>query len=101
MNYDPYAQEDFRIIVREDYRVFTYMVDPQSHTHRNLIAHVQNKVTEYFEKRDVDVARRIESKANKRWYIIQFNRLDDAQMFYFTLANHITTRGVKFERFTS
>ena len=102
MNYDVYAYSNAKIIVREDYRVYYYMIDPQSHTHQRLISVVQRKVDDYFRERDIPASRKIQRTAQgKRVMWIHFGDISDSHMFYMALAEHITTRGMKFERFTS
>jgi len=100
MNYDEWdGPHSSRIIVRRDYRHFEYMITPNSHSHRNMIARTHPLVEAYFRDRDVEVSRNTETRNNRRWYVIMFSRLDDAQMFYLALAEHIDTLGVTFERF--
>jgi hypothetical protein len=107
MNYDEWdGPHSSRIIVRRDYRHFEYMItptigwiDPNSHSHRNMFARTHPLVEAYFRDRDVEVSRNTETRNNGRWYVIMFSRLDDAQMFYLALAEHIDTLGVTFERF--
>ena len=102
MNYDEYASPSAKIIVREDFRLYYYMIDPLSHSHRNHIAIVQRKVDDYFRERDVAASRKIHrTDQGKRLMRIHFGNLGDSHMFYMALAEHITTRGMKFERFTS
>jgi hypothetical protein len=101
VNYD--AFETAKIIVREDYRVYWYQVDPVSHTHRNMIAKVQPKVDSFFEDRQgIQATRKIQRTATgKRMMWIQFGTIADSHMFYLCLAEHIDTKGMNFERFTS
>lgn len=92
-----YKDNDPRLIIREDYRVYRYVVDPWSSNHANQLSEVQKKVNAYFESRDIPVERMIKRSAQgKRMYWIHFSTLADSEMFYIALAEHITTKGVKF-----
>lgn len=102
MNYDKWAGPDTKLIVREDYRVYYYMIDPQSSTHRSYIKLVQERVDNYFKDKAIPVTRKIHTTANgNRMMWINFGDLNDSHMFYMALGEHIDTRGVTFERFTS
>ena len=87
-----------KIIVREDYRVYYYMVDPQSRSHRDAIAEVQRKVNDFFASRDIQATRHIHrSSHGKGMMWIHFETLNDSNMFYMALAEHITSKGVRFD----
>lgn len=102
MNYDEWAVPDAKIIVREDFRVYYYMVDPMSNSHRSYIKTVQEKVDRYFKDKDIPVTRKIHTSANgRRMMWINFGDINDSTMFYMALGEHIDTKGVTFERFAA
>ena len=101
-NYDEWSWRDAKLIVREDFRVYYYMVDPMSNSHRSYIKMVQEKVDKYFQDKDIPVSRKIHTSAQgKRMMWINFGDINDSTMFYMALGEHIDTKGVTFERFAS
>jgi len=97
MNYDEWAYPTTKIIVREDYRIFHYIIDPKSNTHHRCISKVQNIVDEYFKDKILDGMRTIERwPDNNRRYVVKFGTIDDANMFYIAMAEYITDEGYNF-----
>jgi len=95
---DEYKNPHTKIIVREDYRLYYYMIDPVSRGHQAHIATAHRKVEDFFKDRDIAATREIQTTANgKRMIWIRFADLQDANLFYFTLIEHITTKGNKFD----
>lgn len=96
MNYEEYSPSG-RIILRNDYRRFSYTITPRSMRHRDQIQEVQGKVETYFASRDIPAQRTIEETLNSgRYYVIVFERIDEAEMFCLAFAEHIRTEGYKF-----
>jgi len=87
-----------KIIVREDYRVYYYMVDPTSYGHQESIAVVTRKINAFFESREMEVDRRIHRSAQGKGFMwIHFENLNDSNMFYMAMAEHINNKGVRFD----
>tara|TARA_R110000868_G_scaffold79588_3_gene226362 strand:+ start:729 stop:1022 length:294 start_codon:yes stop_codon:yes gene_type:complete len=96
MNYDQWATNN-KIIIRKDYRLFHYMIDPTSPAHLNRISKVNDTVEGYFKDKTLDCVRTIERwHDNNRRCVIKFGTIDDANMFYIAMAEYVTGEGYNF-----
>ncbi len=87
-----------QIIIRTDYREFEYCISPKTDEEDLVLKEVHPKVERYFVNKNINCAHRTEyDRSMRRYYMIRFEDVDDANMFRLALAEHITHLGRNFD----
>jgi IS4 transposase len=93
-------------IVQKEYRTFMFRVTPTSDPDYETIKELHERIEAYFRARsglEKCVHRHMELRGTtdngplKHWLMLEFENIDDANMFKLYFVNDITTGGVRFE----
>ena len=93
-------------IVQQEYRTFMFRVTPTSDPDYVAIKELHERIEAYFRARpglEKCVHRHMELRGTnnkgplKHWLMLEFENIDDANMFKLYFVNDITTGGVRFE----
>ena len=95
-----------KAIVQKEHRTFIFRLTPESDPDYDAINKLQQRIESYFRARPklVDrVKRQMELRSAtrkgplKHWLLLEFENIDDANMFKLYFVNDITTGGVHFD----
>lgn len=95
-----------KAIVQQEYRTFMFRITPISDPDYETIKELHQRIEAYFRARpglEKCVHRHMEMRGAdnkgplKHWLMLQFENIDDANMFKLYFVNDITTGGVRFE----
>ena len=93
-------------IVQQEYRTFMFRVNPVSDVDYESIKDTHERIDAYFSARpslQPYVHRYMEMRSAthkgplQHWLMLEFENIDDANMFKLYFVNDITTGGVRFE----
>lgn len=102
------SQKPGKAIVQQEYRTFMFRITPISDPDYETIKELHQRIEAYFRARpglekcvhrhmEMRGANKLHNGSLKHWLMLEFENIDDANMFKLYFVNDITTGGVHFE----